>query len=130
MTRTEIISGVERRRRWSDTEKLRILAEADEPGVRIGEVARRHDIYPAQIRLWWETMSAQAAPVAAFVPVNLVDDGVVERTAFARPTPPSTASTAKAMMLEITLRNGRSLRAPANIDRKALASLICCVEAA
>jgi transposase len=75
-------------------------------------------------------MSAQAAPVAAFVPVNLVDDGVVERTAFARPTAPSTASTAKAMMVEITLRNGRSLRAPANIDRKALASLICCVEAA
>ncbi|WP_154663325.1 transposase, partial [Rhizobium giardinii] len=31
---------------------MAILAEADQPGVRIGDVARRHDIYPAQIRLW------------------------------------------------------------------------------
>ncbi|WP_425373811.1 transposase [Phyllobacterium salinisoli] len=28
------------------------MAEADEPGARIGEVARRHDIHPGQIRLW------------------------------------------------------------------------------
>jgi transposase-like protein len=28
----EIISGVERRRRWSAADKLRIVAEADEPG--------------------------------------------------------------------------------------------------
>ena len=48
MARMEIISGTERRRRWSDEAKLRILAEADEPGARIGEVARRHDIHPAR----------------------------------------------------------------------------------
>ncbi|WP_376745808.1 transposase [Sinorhizobium psoraleae] len=48
MARMEIISGVERRRRWSKEAKLEILAEADRPGVRIGDVARRHDIYPAQ----------------------------------------------------------------------------------
>jgi transposase len=36
----EIISGVERRRRWSDEAKLRILSEADQPGARIGDVAR------------------------------------------------------------------------------------------
>nr|WP_234890809.1 transposase [Agrobacterium vitis] len=46
------MSGTERRRRWSDEAKLRILAEADEPGARIGEVARRHDVHPGQIRLW------------------------------------------------------------------------------
>ena len=40
----EIISGVERRRRWSDADKLRIVAEADEPGARVAEVARRHEI--------------------------------------------------------------------------------------
>ncbi len=48
----EIMSGTERRRRWSDEAKLRILAQADEPGARIGEVARRHDVHPGQIRLW------------------------------------------------------------------------------
>ncbi|WP_431324655.1 IS66 family insertion sequence element accessory protein TnpB [Rhizobium sp. YTU87027] len=38
MARIEIMSGTERRRRWSDEAKLRILAEADEPGARIGDV--------------------------------------------------------------------------------------------
>jgi hypothetical protein len=37
MARIEVMSGVERRRRWSREAKLRILAEADQPGVRIGE---------------------------------------------------------------------------------------------
>jgi hypothetical protein len=37
MARMEIFSGVERRRRWSKEAKLAILAEADQPGVRIGD---------------------------------------------------------------------------------------------
>ena len=69
----EIISGVERRRRWSKETKLKILAEADQPGVRIGDVARRHDIYPAQIRLWRKTLSHFEASTS-FFPVQLVDD--------------------------------------------------------
>jgi hypothetical protein len=54
MARMEIMSGTERRRRrrWSDEAKLRIMTEADQPGVRIGDVARRNDIHPGQIRLW------------------------------------------------------------------------------
>jgi transposase len=42
----EIITGKERRRRWSVEEKLRIVAEAEEPGARITEVAARHEVYP------------------------------------------------------------------------------------
>ncbi|WP_421386692.1 transposase [Agrobacterium tumefaciens] len=34
------MSSTERRRRWADEAKLRILAEADERGGRIGDVAR------------------------------------------------------------------------------------------
>lgn len=73
MARMEIISGVERRRRWSKGAKLEILAEADQPGVRIGDVARRHDIYPAQIRLWRRVLSPFDAP-SSFVPVRLLDE--------------------------------------------------------
>ncbi|WP_369523015.1 transposase [Brucella anthropi] len=39
---------------------MRILAEADEPGARIGDVARRHDIHPGQIRLWRQSFSYAA----------------------------------------------------------------------
>lgn len=120
MARMEVISGVERRRRWSDEAKLRILAEADQPGVRIGDVARRHDIYPAQIRLWRQTFGHFSAPVA-FLPVVLaeeVEPGQVPVT----PPPPA--------VIEILLRKGRSLKIPADLERRLLSSLIACVEAA
>jgi len=35
----EIITGVERRRRWRAEDKLRVLAEAEEPGARTSEGA-------------------------------------------------------------------------------------------
>ena len=82
MARMELISGIERRRRWSDDAKLRILAEAEQPGACIGDVARRHDIYPAQIRLWRKMFTTFDLP-GALVPVDIVDDagvgGGVER---------------------------------------------------
>jgi transposase len=37
----EIITGRERRRRWSIEQKLRIVAETSEPGARVTEVAAR-----------------------------------------------------------------------------------------
>ena len=40
----EIITGVERRRRWRVADKLRILAELAEPGAKFNDVARRHDL--------------------------------------------------------------------------------------
>ncbi|WP_410176694.1 transposase [Sinorhizobium medicae] len=49
------------------------MAEADQPGVRIGDVARHHDIYPAQIRLWRKTLSHFDVP-ASFLPVHLVNE--------------------------------------------------------
>jgi transposase len=128
MARLEIVTGVERRRRWSDEAKLQILAEADEPGARIGEVARRHDIYPAQIRSWRQSFSAPDN-LRAFVPVNLVDSDAGGLAGRGRGRGAG-APIAQSSMIEIALRNGRSLKAPADIDRRTLASLIACVEAA
>ena|ERR1700733_14374238 len=41
----EIINGREGRRRWGVEEKLQIVAETYEPGVTVGAVAARHDVY-------------------------------------------------------------------------------------
>ena len=43
----EIITGRERRRRWSVVEKLRIVAESHESGARVCDVAARHDVSPS-----------------------------------------------------------------------------------
>jgi transposase len=48
----EIITGRERRRRWSVAEKLRIVAESQEPGVRICDVAARHDVSSSLLHGW------------------------------------------------------------------------------
>ena len=99
---------------------MAILAEADQPGVRIGDVARRHDIYPAQIRLWRKTLSHFDVS-ATFLPVHLVNEVSLGQMPAASGAP---------ALIKIQLRNGRSLKVPADIERKTLSSLIACVEAA
>ena len=42
--RVEIIARTERRRKFSDSEKAAILAEADADGVSVRQVAERHEI--------------------------------------------------------------------------------------
>ena len=44
MGQVTVFSGPERRRRWSDEERLQIVAEAFAPGARVAEVCRRHDV--------------------------------------------------------------------------------------
>jgi transposase len=44
--RVEIYSGIRRRRRYSVAEKLRIVQEASQPGIRICYVARQHGFFP------------------------------------------------------------------------------------
>jgi transposase-like protein len=42
--RVEVITGVERRRDWTDEEKLAIVAESCEDGGVISKVGRRHGL--------------------------------------------------------------------------------------
>ena len=52
MRRVEIITGRERRRRWSAEEKARLVAEAFAPGAIISHVARRHDVAESCLYAW------------------------------------------------------------------------------
>ena len=77
------ITSVVRRRRWSDEEKGRIVAEAIAPGAVIADVARRHDLAPQQLSNWIRAAKEGqfALPVdetPAFVPVLPVES--VERS--------------------------------------------------
>ncbi len=48
----EIITGVERRRRWRIDNKLRIVAEAQSQGAIVSHVARRHHISRGLLSNW------------------------------------------------------------------------------
>lgn len=50
--RVEIVEPRLGNRRWPEEVKARIVAESFQPGARVGEVARRHDIIPHQLSDW------------------------------------------------------------------------------
>jgi transposase len=68
MARVEVITGPERRRRWSEEQKRAIVAESFAPGAVVSDVARRADISAGQIYRWRQELRATAV-AAGFTPV-------------------------------------------------------------
>jgi Transposase len=104
----EIITGVERRRRWSAAEKLRIVAETEQPGAGIAEVARRHEI--SRGLLWnWRSQVRRGVlrpeAQAVFVPVRVIDEKCAEPPLVSGPDGGVVDS-----RIEITLPDGTSIR--------------------
>jgi transposase len=129
----EIISGVERRRRWSDADKLRIVAEADEPGAKVAEVARRHEISRSILWTWRKQARAGRLTMSdplGFLPV-LIDaasgmDAPIE-TAVAPPAMSVQADTPSPpgpLAITITLANGTRLEISAALSLPALSCII------
>lgn len=52
MTTVTVLSGPERRRRWTSAEKLRIVEESLAPGASVVEIARRHDVHRNLVTAW------------------------------------------------------------------------------
>jgi transposase len=48
----EVISGVQRRRRWTPFEKLEMVKQTYEPGKSVSYVAREHDVQVSQLFTW------------------------------------------------------------------------------
>ena len=77
--RFEVITGVGRRRRWSDEEKARIVAESLDPTTTASAVARRYGLHVSQLFTWRQQLQRSASSAAAidgpaFVPVLLTED--------------------------------------------------------
>ena len=74
--RMEVITGVGRRRRWSDRDKARIVAESLDPATTTSAVARRYGLHASQLFVWRQRLAAPAVREApAFVPVVVTEDG-------------------------------------------------------
>jgi len=68
MARMTLITGGERRRRWSDDDRARILAAVEAPGAVVAEVARREDVCTSLVYQWRRDGRA-AASTAGFAEV-------------------------------------------------------------
>ncbi len=64
MERVEVVTSIQRRRRFSPEQKRAIVEEAEEPGMSISTVARKYEINPSQVFKWRRLMQ-EGALVAA-----------------------------------------------------------------
>jgi transposase len=100
MDRIEVITSVERRRRWSMTEKRRLVATMNEPGAVVSEIARREGV-DASLLYRWRRELCGLRETPKFVPVRVSpeasDEGPASapaRTSPPSPTPPVRSSIA------------------------------------
>ncbi len=119
MARIEVLTGVERRRRWSDAEKRSIVAESFAAGAPVAQVAARHDLHPNQ--LWrWRRLSRLGelggGGLPAFVPVAVVDEASSPPEGG---SPPPTVCSPSGV-IEIDLGDGCKVRVDRTVDATAL----------
>jgi len=127
----EIITGVERRRRWRPEDKLRIVAEAERPGACFAEVARRHDVSRALLWAWRRQVrdsSQQVGDGDGFLPVQVVSSPATGTTvittdrASVRPDRGArrTSGSGPASVIEIALPDGTMVRVGRDVGAAAL----------
>ena len=122
----EIITGRERRRRWSQQDKVRIVAETNEPGSMIRAVAARHGVCESLLFTWRrqarEGLLGPALASPVFVPVQvLASASTVVGPLDERPRPALTSRSAgSAGLIEIELGNGRQVRVGSDVNLTAL----------
>lgn len=117
--RVEVLNGVERRRRWSRDEKMRILAESLEPGAKVADVARRTDVAPSVLFSWRRQVRLPEAAAPAMVPVVIAEPPPVAAK------PRRTRGPAKECgLIEIDLGGECRVRVDAGVDAKALARVL------
>ena len=127
--RIEIITGRDRRRRWSIADKLRIVAEAEEPGACFAHVADRNEVSRGLLWNWRAQVrrgTLRMEPFGSFLPVHLADAAPAARSRPAdtsQPAPPL-QPTAAADQIEIELPDGSRLRVGAEVSLIALRRVV------
>ena len=114
-TQVEVITSVQRRRRWSRAEKERIVAAAMEPGAIASEIARAAGIHTSQLFRWRQQLCAPGPISTAFNPVAVV----------AAPGPASPpASAERAGVIEIEFATGGRMRITGRVDAPTVTALM------
>ena len=117
MQRAEIIT-IERRRRWSLTEKQEIVAATLEPGARVSAVAQRYGMHPSQLFAW-----RKAARDGRLIEGRDVEFAPVVIASEPAALPPPATAPAPGRM-EIVLGNGRRVIVDGSVRAAALARVI------
>jgi transposase len=113
----EVITSVQRRRRWSRAEKERIVAAALEPGASASEVARAAGVHVSQLFRWRQQLCERAQVPAAFNPVTIAAEPA--------PLPPMVPSGPEpAGSIEIEFATGGRMRIIGPVDARTVSALM------
>jgi transposase len=107
--RVEVITSVERRRRWSAAEKQRLVSATLEPGGSVSAIAREAGIHPSQLYGWRRQLRAQ--PPIGFAPVQITSEA-------------APVAIAGCGAIEIELATGARMRVTGAVDRVTLTAAI------
>ena len=119
MSKVSILSGPERRRRWSTIEKLRIVEESQAVSASVVDVARRHDVHPNLLTVWRrQARTGSLGAVRAPQQVSEVQFAAVS----VAPEPPTWA--ARAGTIEIVFSSGVQLRIMGAVDPATLTAAV------
>src|SRR5437660_722974 len=105
-TQVEVITSVERRRRWSHAEKERIVAAALEPGAVASAVAREAGIHASQLYRWRHELCGPARAMPGFAAVTIAPELGVSASPVVAPHG----------LIEIELASGARLRISGAVD--------------
>jgi transposase len=107
----EVITSVERRRRWSAAEKERLVAASLEAGASVSAVAREAGMHPSQLYGWRRQLLRRSQPAASFAAVRIAAE-------------PAPAGLPTAGLIEVEFTNGSRMRITGAIDPATLTTTI------
>lgn len=132
MARLEIITGKERRHRWTQAEKARLVAEVLAPGAVVAQVARRHGVAESCLYAWRkQVQEGLAACGAESVGPSLLPISVEPAVEPGRPAANLDPTSAPAPLARatITLPDGTRLEIDATFPATAIDAVITALRA-
>ena len=114
-TQVEVITSVQRRRRWSQAEKERVVAAALEPGAAASAVARQFGIHPSQVFRWRQQLCDKTAAAPSFAAVAITAE-------------PRASSAPPCGLIEIELPTGTRVRISGAADAALVSAVLAALE--
>lgn len=115
-----MITSVERRRRWSQDEKERLVAASLEPGASVSEVARMAGVHVGQLFRWRKELCKHGeVSIAPFVPVE-IGQSVPQLEVAEAPLTTAVRRRKSQGIIEIDLGSGHRIRVDGDVDGDAL----------
>ncbi len=124
--RVEVLGGLERRRRWSQDDKARIVEETLAPGAKVTAVARRNGVAASLVFTWRRQARTSEQVVPSFGPVQIAATKAEEPSKFlpAGDSRGRSVVAARIGLIEIDLGNRRRIRVDAHVAPEALARVL------